>query len=333
MNGYKLSISFQTDKPLPVYAELAKKAEDYGFDVITVYNDLLYQPAWLPLMEIARNTRHARIGVAAMNPFTCHPINIAGNIALINEAAKGRAYLGLTRGAWLDQIGVHPKRGITAMREALVCIRHLLQQNTAALDGEIFPLPGGQRLRWDIEHADIPFLLGAWGPKLINKCARYVQEVKLGGSANPSLVSWYRQHLDRIESSSNVAIVVGAVTVIDEDGTAARELAKREVALYLPVVAKNDKTLQIDPQALERIETAVVKNDFQAAARDVSDELLARFAFAGTPADIIAQTEALIDAGAARVEYGTPSGISTNSGLKLLGEKVVPAFADREETA
>jgi 5,10-methylenetetrahydromethanopterin reductase len=219
------------------------------------------------------------------------------------------------------------------MREALVCIRHLLQQNTEALDGEIFPLPGGQRLRWDIEHADIPFLLGAWGPKIINECARYVQEVKLGGSANPSLVSWYRQHLDRIESSSNVAIVVGAVTVVDEDGTAARELAKREVALYLPVVAKNDKSLQIDPQALERIETAVVKNDFQAAARDVSDELLARFAFAGTPADIIAQTEALIDAGAARVEYGTPSGISTDSGLKLLGEKVLPAFADREEMA
>ena len=333
MKGYKLSISFQTDKPLPVYAELANKAEEYGFDVITVYNDLLYQPAWLPLMEIARHTRRARIGVAAMNPFTCHPINIAGNIAIINDAAEGRAYLGLTRGAWLDTIGVHPKREITAMREALVCIRHLLDQNTEPLDGEIFPLTGGSRLRWQIKHADIPFLLGAWGPKIINKCARYVQEVKLGGSANPSLVSWYRQHLDRIESSSNVAVVVGAVTVIDEDGTAARELAKREVALYLPVVAKNDKTLQIDPQALERIETAVVKNDFQAAAKDVSDELLARFAFAGTPADIIAQTEALIDAGAARVEYGTPSGISANSGLKLLGEKVVPAFANREETA
>jgi 5,10-methylenetetrahydromethanopterin reductase len=56
-------------------------------------------------------------------------------------------------------------------------------------------------------------------------------------------------------------------------------------------------------------------------------------AFAGTPADIIAQTEALIDAGAARVEYGTPGGISTYGGLKLLGERVVSAFADREEIA
>lgn len=333
MNAYKLSIAFQTDKPLQVYAELAKKAEEYGFDVITVYNDLLYQPAWLPLMEIARATRRAGIGVAAVNPFTCHPINIAGNIALINEAAGGRAYLGLTRGAWLDLLGVHPKRGITALREALVCVRHLLDQNTEALEGEIFPLAGGHRLRWDIKHRDIPFLLGAWGPKIISKCARHVQEIKLGGSANPSLLSWYRQYLNDIDSSSNVAMVIGAVTVVDEDGAAARELAKREVALYLPVVAKNDRTLQIDPQALERIESAVAEYDFQRAARDISDELLARFAFAGTPADIVAQTEALIDAGAARIEYGTPHGISTNSGLQLLGEKVLPAFADREEIA
>jgi len=72
---------------------------------------------------------------------------------------------------------------------------------------------------------------------------------------------------------------------------------------------------------------------FGGAARDISDELLASFAFAGTPADIIAQTEALIDAGAARVEYGTPHGVSENIGLKLLGEKVVPAFAEREEMA
>ena len=88
------------------------------------------------------------------------------------------------------------------MREALVCIRHLLDQNTEPLDGEIFPLTGGSRLRWQIKHANIPFLLGAWGPKIISKCAKFVQEIKLGGSANPSLLPWYRQHLNGIESSS-----------------------------------------------------------------------------------------------------------------------------------
>ena len=41
----ELSIAFQTNKPLAAYGPLAAKAEQCGFDVVTVYNDLLYQPA------------------------------------------------------------------------------------------------------------------------------------------------------------------------------------------------------------------------------------------------------------------------------------------------
>ena len=82
-----LSIAIQTDKPLAAYGPFAAEAERYGFDAVTAYNDLLYQPAWLPLLEMARATRRVRLGVAAVNPFTCHPLNIAGNIALVDEAA------------------------------------------------------------------------------------------------------------------------------------------------------------------------------------------------------------------------------------------------------
>ena len=51
-----VSIAFQTDKPLSAYGPLAKTVEDYGFAGVSVYNDMLYQPAWLPLLEIARHT-------------------------------------------------------------------------------------------------------------------------------------------------------------------------------------------------------------------------------------------------------------------------------------
>ena len=119
MTNQRVTIALQTDKPLAAYGPLAATVEQHGFDGITVYNDMLYQPAWLPLLEIARATNHVTIGVAAVNPFTCHPINIAGNIALIDEASNGRTYLGLARGGWLDFIGVEPKRAVTALRDAL----------------------------------------------------------------------------------------------------------------------------------------------------------------------------------------------------------------------
>ena len=57
MSGHSVSIAFQTDKPITAYGPLAASVEQYGFDGVTVYNDLLFQPAWLPLFEIARHHR------------------------------------------------------------------------------------------------------------------------------------------------------------------------------------------------------------------------------------------------------------------------------------
>ena len=45
MHDNPISIAFQTDKPLAHYGPLAAAAEAAGFDGISVYNDMLYQPA------------------------------------------------------------------------------------------------------------------------------------------------------------------------------------------------------------------------------------------------------------------------------------------------
>lgn len=214
-----ISIAFQTDKALAAYGPLAAAVEAYGFDGVSVFNDMLYQPAWLPLLEIARHTQRVRIGPAAVNPFTCHPINIAGHLALIDEASQGRAYLGLARGAWLDFVGIEPAQPIDALREALACIRHLLARSSAPLRGSRFTLSGGDALRWNILRSDVPFMLGSWGEQTIRACAEYVQEIKLGGTANPDAVRWVSSV---VGESLSIGIVAGAVTVVDEDGAAAR---------------------------------------------------------------------------------------------------------------
>jgi 5,10-methylenetetrahydromethanopterin reductase len=322
MQQRSLSVAFQTDQPLAAYGALAAVVEGYGFDGVTVYNDMLYQPAWLPLLEIARHTRRVRVGPAAVNPFTCHPINIAGNIALLDEASGGRAYVGLARGAWLDFVGLDPPRPIAALREAFECVRHLLSRSTAPYVGEIFRLAGGDTLRWNILRADIPFLLGAWGPRVVRACAAQVDEIKIGGTTNPAAIGQVRSASAAAEASPT--IVVGAVTVVDRDGAAARALARRKAALYLPVIAALDRSLPLEPELLERIRAAAAAYDFERAARDISDELLQLLAFAGTPAEVAAQAEALFAAGAARIEFGTPHGLTEETGLKLLGEEVLP---------
>lgn len=325
-----ISVALQTDKPLAAYGELAELVEGYGFDGLSVFNDMLYQPAWLPLMEIARHTKRLRLGVAAVNPFTCHPINIAGQIALLDEAAPGRVYLGMARGAWLDFVGLRPEKPVAALAEALAAVRHLLRGSTEPLAGRFFPLAGGDSLRWAAAvRPDIPFLLGTWGKRTLQACLPHVQEVKLGGTANPDVVGWLRGEIDAAAAArgldpAGVSIVVGAVTVVAEDGGAARALARREVALYLPVVAELDPTLAIDPERLAGIKGAAAEYDYERAAGFISDELLSRFAFAGTPAEVAGQALALLAAGAGRVEFGTPHGLTAAEGLRLLGERVLP---------
>src|SRR5712692_5488095 len=210
---------------------------------------------------MARHTQRVRLGPSAVNPFTCHPLNIAGNIALIDEASQGRAYLGLARGAWLDFLGIEPQRPITALREAMECVRRLLQRSTDPYRGQVFTLAGGDSLRWPILRVDIPFMLGAWGPQAIRACAGLIDEIKIGGTANPAVISHVRvaagtSAREAGRQPAEIGIAVGAVTVVDQDGNAARTLARHKAALYLPIIAKLDHTLGIEPELLERINVA-----------------------------------------------------------------------------
>ena len=61
-------------------------------------------------------------------------------------------------------------------------------------------------------------------------------------------------------------------------------------------------------------------------AKLIPDALLDKLAFAGTPEDVARQAAALYEAGAARVEFGTPHGLTPRRGIELLAERVVPGL-------
>ncbi|MFX0171840.1 MAG: LLM class flavin-dependent oxidoreductase [Candidatus Hodarchaeota archaeon] len=335
MNNYEINIALQTNKRISEYGPLARQIENLEFDGLSVYNDMLYQPAWLPLLEIARNTKKITIGPASVNPFTCHPINIAGNISLIDEASNSRAYLGLARGAWLDFVGVRPKSPVRGLKEAMDAIRHLLKQSTIELPGKIFPLAGGDSLHWKILRDDIPFLLGSWGPKTIQACIHQISELKLGGTANPDVIPWIQSIIGKATEKINrdvseVGLTIGAVSVVDQDGDKARDLARNNVALYLPVVAQLDPTLKLDKDLLSSIQKAAANYDFKEASEHIDDELLQKVTFAGTPDEIITQTCDLFKKGVNRIEHGTPHGsITGKEGIEVLGTEVLPRVKEK----
>jgi 5,10-methylenetetrahydromethanopterin reductase len=303
VSARELGLGLQSNKRPGDYAALAAVAEDAGFDVITVFNDLFFQPALPALLEIARATEHVRVGPSCLNPFTVHPVEIAGQTAALDLESGGRAFLGLAAGAWLDRVGVEVDRPLTAIREAWEVVRRLLAGDDSGFEGERFSLESGNTLAYEPLRSDVPLLVGTWSPRLTAFAGEHAAELKLGGCANPAMVRLARERL----GSSDTRIVVGAVTVVDEDDAAARALAREEVALYLPVVAGHDSTVDVDLHAPE-----------------ISDEVLDLFAFAGSPERIAAHAEALFAAGADRVEFGTPHGIDERRGVDMLGGHVLP---------
>ena len=318
----RLSIAFQTDKSPEEYVELAQRAERGGFDTVSVYHDLFFQPAIHPLLLMARATERVRLGPAALNPFTLHPVEIAGQIAALDAVSGGRAYLGLARGTWLDELGIETARPLTRIREAVEVIRRLLAGDRAGFAGEEFALAPGAGLRYEPLRRDVPLLIGTWAPRLTAYAGKVADEVKVGGSANPELVPIIRERI----GNDRVGIVAGAVCVVDDDGRAARRRARAEAALYFGTVAGLDPTLDVSHTMLGEVERLVRAGDGAAAGALIPDDVLDRLAFSGTPEQVVGQVEALFAAGAARVELGTPHGLTDRRGVELLAARVAPAF-------
>jgi 5,10-methylenetetrahydromethanopterin reductase len=316
----QLGLGLQTDKGAGAYAPLAQLAEDAGFDVVTTFNDLWFQPALPALLEIAAATTRVQIGPSCLNPFTVHPVEIAGQIAVLDATSNGRAFLGLARGSWLEPLGLDQSDPVTAIRETWEIVRRLLAADGSGFRGHRFSLPQGQRLRFPVVRDQVPLLVGTWAPRLSAFAGEEAQELKVGGSANPDVVPVMRERI----GNPDVRIVLGAVTVVDEDGERARKIARREVAMYLAVVAELDPTVSLEPGLVARVRSLVAAGDDEGAGALIADDVLDRFAFAGSPEQIAAHVEAAFDAGAGRIDFGTPHGVPERRGVELLCAEVLP---------
>jgi 5,10-methylenetetrahydromethanopterin reductase len=293
----ELGIGLRTDQEPATYEAIARRAEEAGVDVLSVFNDLLYQPAIGPLLLMARVTERIRLGPAALNPFTLHPYEIAGQIATLDSVSGGRAYLGLAKGAWLDRLGIDEPRPLDALREAVQVIEALLTGDETGVAGKRFTLAPATTLAYPRVRNHVPLLIGTWGRETARWAGMVAGEVKIGGTANAELLPVVRDWIE----NPDVRLVVGCVTVVDEDADWARAHAASVVQPYIDVVARHDPTLE--PGEEPRLE---------------------RFCIAGTPEDVAARVVELWEAGADRVELGTPQGRTPLAGVELICERVLP---------
>ena len=278
----------------------AEAAAPYAYDSFSVYGDLGDLPPYAVLHAVADALRGSKIrSIGPMGvPVGMQHAEVIGMHALaLEEQLPNRSYVGLVRGAFLESIGEKPA-------------------SLAKLEATATDL----RNRFQDKHEHIPIYIGGFGQRVLSLAGKLaVDGVKLGGSTNPLLAEKARQTIN----NPHAKVVLGAVSVIDADRKAARQLARREVAKYLDVVGSLDTTLGLDELASLANFTERFRIGDPQASDAISDSLLDKFSIAGTPEDAIeavSKMGGLVD----RFELGTPHGLRDRaSAIHYIGQLIV----------
>jgi 5,10-methylenetetrahydromethanopterin reductase len=329
----EIGIAFQSDKTLAEYRELASIVDRYDFATVSVYQDLFYQPPWSALFQFAEHTRAPLLGPAVINPYLTHPVLVAANLALLDRTSGGRAYLGVGRGAFFEAIGVAQPRPLRAIRETVDLVQRLLEGDRTPYRGEIFQASEQAYLRFPIPGRKLPVLLGGWGERIARLAGEIADIFKVGGSANPESVSWFRQRIEEGAREAGrdpaaVKLAFGAVTVVDRDRRTAEAIARRHVAMYVGAVARLEPVAPPSEDEIREVEAALASGDEKRAGETLSRETLRRFACFGTPEDIAAHLKELFDAGVDLFELGTPHGADEREAVRTLGEELLPLLSE-----
>jgi 5,10-methylenetetrahydromethanopterin reductase len=96
------------------------------------------------------------------------------------------------------------------------------------------------------------------------------------------------------------------------------------VARYLAVVADLDPAAGLPDGFADWVRDLVAAGRDSAAGALIPDEVLDRFAFSGTPSHVAGLARRVLEAGAGRVDFGAPHGLTDEDGVVLLGTAVLP---------
>src|SRR5918994_3434851 len=282
---------------------------------------------------MARETERLTIGWGIISPFTRHPVQVAMDARVVQEAAgSGRFILGFgTSKIFLNNARMQTKKTLGPMRDAVEIVR-------GVLDGEAFTYEG------DTWSADVPALSGeAESPRdvppvYVDATAPKMQALAgeiADGCLTPSITTPAFVRYTRDNVGADIDIGCTVVASIDAtDRAAGREGAREIAGMYLANKFENnrgsaDTLLElagIDMDELAPVAEAMERGGRLAAKAEITDALLDRCKpIAGTPEDCIAAIEEYRDAGCTHVMLEL-WGDDRHRQIELFGERVLPQF-------
>ncbi len=167
--------------PWPEYLDMARLAEQAGYDSVWVGDHLLFDlpdgttrgpyEAWTTLAAIAAVTERVEIGPLVAATSFHAPAMLAKQAATVDAISQGRLILGLGAG-WnrreYDAFGFPYERRVSRFAEALEIIVTLLREGRTTFHGEFYDVDDCVLDPPPVRDGGPPIMLGSHGPRMLS---------------------------------------------------------------------------------------------------------------------------------------------------------------------
>lgn len=323
----QFDIGILPQEPVADFVDLVVAAEDMGFGGVWVADSQsIFRDAYAALTVCALRTRKMLLATGVTNPITRHPAVIAGSIATIDELSGGRAILGIGTGfSAVRTLGLKPA-SLRTMEEAALCMRSLLQRQTATYEGKEI------KMTWPARQ--VPIYFASSGPKSLQLAGRIADGVVFQIGSDPGLIRYAIEQVlegarqaGRNRSQIQLCVRLGCAV------SANRDEARNEIRAYAAAAAET--VFQSNSEAALPAEVvADLKKlkehydyyqhvDLEADHLSlVTDRVIDSMVIAGTPAEVLPRFRAILELGVDRIVI--PLTVKDRSKmLKTLAEKVI----------
>jgi 5,10-methylenetetrahydromethanopterin reductase len=270
------------------FVELVRWIEELGYDDLWITDSSLHAGDCYVYATLALTaTSRLRVGTAVTNPLTRHPALTANAFRTLSQLAPDRVVCGIGVGDRpLGELGL-PMAKLQTLRDAVETLRALWRGET--VDREVGRWRfAGAHLRSPVPEA--PVHISASAPRALELTGEIADGLILLTGLFPEGLAFAREHvaLGRARSDrpsfEETLFLYGAV---DEDEQRALD-AGRSIAAWFPKTAPDYARLAgMSEELIEAVNAAYAGGEFQhaqSAASLISDELVRKIAFCGTPA-------------------------------------------------
>jgi 5,10-methylenetetrahydromethanopterin reductase len=282
---------------------------------------------------MARETTRLTIGWGIISPFTRHPVQVAMDARVVQEAAgMGRFILGFgTSKIFLNNAGMQTSKTLGPMRDAVEIVRGVLGGQPFEYEGSTWnaSVPGMQAEAHAPREIP-PVYVAATAPKMQALAGEIADGCLTPSITTPAFVRYTRENV-----AADIDIGCTVVASIDAaDREKGRDGAREIAGMYLANKVQNiqgaaDTLLElagIEQDEIRPVADAMEQGGRLAAKAKVTDALLDKCKpIAGTPEDCIAAIEEYRDAGCTHVMLEL-WGANRHEQIRLFGEKVLPHF-------